>query len=190
MRAGRAVRWVMRLWPLPWAGWWQTMLLLALLCTPLAAQTNETHGDPAAAALPAGWASGQLESGEFFYFRVSDPDNIFWELPTEPKQPDPVSPTDPARGVVGAAKLRPGETIGMIGAPPARTPTWRCTASLAVHSLSGRAQALWPCSAEHSRCRKPCRIPPPPRPVLAPADSRRRRSGHRRDLRLGAPCRP
>lgn len=70
--------------------------------------------------LPAGWSSAKLESGEYFYFRVDEPEQIFWELPAEEIGGDgdapavPVSLIDHAPSLVGAAKDRRGEIIGEI----------------------------------------------------------------------------
>jgi hypothetical protein len=63
--------------------------------------------------LPAGWSTAQLDSGEDFYFRVEEPEKIFWEFPSPAE--DVLVPTSPqSQNPAGAAKLRHGEVLGEI----------------------------------------------------------------------------
>jgi hypothetical protein len=79
--------------------------------------------------LPAGWSMARLDSGEEFYFRLDDPDTIFWEFPLAEAGMGgggglggSALPVPAAGGagqvgsstVPGAAKLRNGEIIGVL----------------------------------------------------------------------------
>lgn len=67
--------------------------------------------------MPDGWHSARLESGEEFYFRQDDPEQIFWEVPVDGADPGAVPARTDISGsqdTTGAAIARQGGVIGEI----------------------------------------------------------------------------
>jgi hypothetical protein len=69
--------------------------------------------------LPEGWHSARLDSGEEFFFRQDDPEQIFWEVPVGSAGADPgavhtMTDTSASHDTTGAAIARQGEVLGEI----------------------------------------------------------------------------
>lgn len=108
-----------------WSGWTAALVLISFASTSWraegAANGSTAWSDDGQRKLPVGWDKAQLDSGKEFYFRLDEPDTIFWEWPeldSTEGPPDRVQAVVPPRtgssARPGAAVARAGHVIGII----------------------------------------------------------------------------